>query len=188
MKRMIIVLTSVMILSGLILAVANSIFSPQIQANKQKALQQSLTAIFPDAKAPKFEQLSTDKMRIYKGTDPDGALLGYAVGVDTSGYGGTISLLVGLAPDLKTIKGMEVVENVETPGLGARIVEDWFRKQFIGLNPVDTISYVKNTKPDPAKNQIEAISGATISSKAVVTGLNANLSEAVTLIKQITGK
>ncbi|HUX19628.1 MAG TPA: RnfABCDGE type electron transport complex subunit G [Spirochaetia bacterium] len=188
MKRMIIVLTSVMVLSGLILAVANSFFSPQIQANKQKALQESMMAIFPDAKAPKFEQLPTDKMRIYKGTDSKGDLLGYAVGVDTSGYGGTISLLVGLAPDLKTIQGMEVVDNVETPGLGARIVESWFRKQFIGLNPVDAISYVKNATPDPAKNQIEAISGATITTKAVVTGLNSDLSKAVSLIKQYSGE
>ena len=187
MKRMIIVLTVVMVLAGLILAVANAFFQPQIQANNRKALETSLTAIFPNAKAAKFTTLPTKKMKIYKSTDSDGTLLGYAVGVDTQGYGGTISLLVGLAPNLKTIKGMEVVGDSETPGMGARIADKWFRKQFAGLNPVDTISYVKNATPIPAKNQIEAISGATISTNAVVSGLNANLGKAVALIKKLSG-
>jgi len=188
MKRMIIVLTSVMILSGLILALANTVFQPQIQANQQKALETSLAAIFPQAKAPTFSKLPTDKMQLYKGTDGSGQLLGYAVGIVTNGYGGPINLIVGLAPDLKQIIGMEVVSDTETPGMGARIREDWFRNQFDGLNPVDTITYVKNAKPDPKKNQIEAISGATISTKAVLTGLNSTLSDAVALIKKTTGK
>lgn len=188
MKRMIIVLTAVMVLSGLILAFANNAFSPAIEANKQQALQASLAAIFPQAKAPVFKRLPTDKMRIYRGSDANGRLLGYAVGVDTTGYGGTISLLVGLGPDLAKIRGMEVVSDVETPGLGARIAEQWFRKQFVGLNPDSPITYVKNASPDAAKNQIEAISGATISTNAVVTGLNANLAEAVSLIRHTLGK
>lgn len=188
MKRMIIVLTSVMVLSGLILALANTVFQPQIQANQRKALEVSLAAIFPKAKAPKFTRLSTDKMELYKGADASGKLLGYAVSVVTNGYGGPINLIVGLAPDLKSIVGMEVVSDTETPGMGARIAEDWFRNQFDGLNPVDTITYVKNAKPDPKKNQIEAISGATISTKAVLTGLNSTLSDAVALIRKTTGQ
>lgn len=188
MKRMIIVLTSVMVLSGLILAFADTVFQPQIQANQRQALERSLAAIFPQAKSPKFTQLSTKKMQIYKGTDSSGTLLGYAVGIVTNGYGGPINLIVGLSPDLSKIAGMEVVSDSETPGMGSRIADDWFRKQFAGLNPLDPIGYVKNATPDPAKNQIEAISGATISTKAVLSGLNSSLREAVSLIKQSSGQ
>jgi electron transport complex protein RnfG len=188
MKRMIIVLTSVMALSGLILAFANTVFQPQIQANQQKALEVSLSATFPNAKSPKFTKLPVGEMQIYKGIDESGNLLGYAVAIVTNGYGGPINLIVGLSPDLKTIVGMAVVSDSETPGMGARIAEDWFRTQFKGLNPLETITYVKNAKPNPDKNQIEAISGATISTKAVLSGLNSTLNKAVTLIKQTPGK
>lgn len=188
MRRMIIVLTSVMVFSGLILAFADTLFQPKIQANQQQALERSLAALFPQAKSPKFTKLSTTKMQIYKGTDASGSLLGYAVGIVTNGYGGPIDLIIGLSPDLAKIAGMEVVSDSETPGMGSRIADDWFRKQFEGLNPLDTITYVKNATPDSAKNQIEAISGATISTKAVLSGLNSNLKDAVSLIKQSSGQ
>lgn len=186
MKRMIIVLTVVMVLSGLILAVADSLFQPQIQANKQKALETSLSALFQSAKGAKFQRLPTNKMEIYKGTDASGKLLGYAVGVTTNGYGGPIDLLVGVAPSLDKIEGMEVISDSETPGMGARIADKWFRNQFNGLDPLETVTYVKNEKPDTAKNQIEAISGATISTKAVLAGVNSTLGKAVSLIKEIS--
>lgn len=188
MRRMIIVLTSVMVLSGLILAVADTVFQPQIQANNRKALEKSLAAIFPQANSPKFTKLPTGGTQLYKGTDASGKLLGYAVGIVTNGYGGPINLIVGLAPDLKSIVGMEVVSDSETPGMGSRIADKWFRTQFDGLNPLKTITYVKNAKPNSEKNQIEAISGATISTKAVLSGLNSSLGKAVSLIKKNTGK
>jgi H+/Na+-translocating ferredoxin:NAD+ oxidoreductase subunit G len=183
MKRMVIVLTVVMVLSGLILAFADSIFSPQIEKNRAQQLSSSLASLFEGAKNPTFEKFPLDNETVYRGTD-NGTLLGYAVAVDTPGYGGTISLLIGVAPDLKTITGMEVVSNIETPGLGARIIEPWFRKQFVGLDPNKAISYIKNAKPVPDKNEIEAISGATITTKAVVSGLNSILDPAVAAIRK----
>ena len=101
MKRMIIVLTSVMVLSGLILAFADTVFQPKIQANQQKALETSLAATFPNAKSPKFTQLPTSKMQLYKGTDHSGKLLGYAVGIVTTGYGGSRNPIEGLGPHFK---------------------------------------------------------------------------------------
>ncbi len=185
MKRMIIVLSLVMLLSGLILAFANSVFGPRIEANRQAQLQASLSALFEGAKNPQFEKLPIQDMTIYKGVQ-NGTLLGYAVAVDTAGYGGTISLLIGLAPDLKRITGMEVVSNVETPGLGGRLVEPAFRTQFVGLDPTKAIAYVKNAVPAKNKNEIEAISGATITTKAVVTGLNDALDPAVQAIRKLS--
>ncbi len=186
MKMMVIVLTSVMTLSGLVLAAASALFAPQIEAQRAMALNRSLMAVFPEGDTASFEEIYSDAASIYKGTDSQGALLGFAVAIDTPGYGGTISLLVRLSPDLETIRGIAIVENVETPGLGARIEEDWFRWQFAGLNTTKKITYVKNRSPDPAMGQIEAISGATISTKAVLSGLNSRLAEAVAAIKDIS--
>jgi len=185
MKRMIIVLTAVMVVSGFVLASAYTLFLPQIQANRKAALDASLNAIFSGAESPSFEKLDTDQMTIYRASGGGGTTLGYAVNVTASGYGGDIQLLVGLSADLQSITGMQVVEQIETPGLGGRIQEAWFKKQFEGLDPRAQISYVKNTEPDKEKNQIQAISGATISSNAVVTGLNNQLEPAIQIIKQL---
>jgi Na+-translocating ferredoxin:NAD+ oxidoreductase subunit G len=73
----------------------------------------------------------------------------------------------------KSLTGMEVLESQETPGLGAEISGD-FRKQFSGLSVSNGIEYVKNRKPEKP-GQIEAITGATISSRAVVNMLNDRL-------------
>jgi len=67
-------------------------------------------------------------------------------------------MMVGFNPESNTLTGMTVLSHLETPGLGARIQESWFQEQFKGKSADD---------PFIAKQDIDAISGATISSKAV---------------------
>ncbi len=98
-------------------------------------------------------------------------MLGYAFLAEGNGYQGTIKMIVGVDIDISEIKGMEVLESQETPGLGAEIATRDFRKKFDGLPLAHKIEYVKNKKPDKPY-QIEAITGATISSKAVVKIIN----------------
>jgi electron transport complex protein RnfG len=188
MRKMIVTLTTVMVLSGLVLAGTFTGLSPMIEANRVAALNESLAAIFagPDLPAEdlSFEQVESDAPTIYRGTNAAGALLGYAVRVETQGYGGAITLLVGLSPDLSTIMGIEVVEQVETPGLGGNITTDSFKEQFAGLDAGEAVSYVKNVEPDPDRNEIQAISGATITSRAVVSGINTTLGEAIETIEE----
>ena len=71
--------------------------------------------------------------------------------------------------------GIEVIESSETPGLGAKINEDSFKGQFRGLGILAPIQYTKGDVV--AKNQIKAITGATISSKAVVNIINKRIDE-----------
>ena len=104
--------------------------------------------------------------------------------VETQGYGGTITLLVGLSEDLETIIGIEVVEHVETPGLGGEITTGEFQRQFAGLDADEPVSYVKNVEPDPDANEIQAISGATITSRAITSGINRTLDEAIDVIER----
>ena len=78
------------------------------------------------------------------------------------GYGGTIRLLVGVNA-AGTVQGLAVLEQKETPGLGAKIKDDGFRGQFKGLRIIDTRWKVRKDGGD-----VDEITAATISSRAVV--------------------
>jgi electron transport complex protein RnfG len=184
MKKMILVLGLVTLISGVVLAGIYTGLIPRIEANQQAALERSLSALFEGSEEPQFEQLDVEGPAIFRAESAGGDLLGYAVRVTATGYGGEIRLLVGVSPDLSSIAGMEVVQQVETPGLGARITEEDFRAQFEGLDPTETITYVKNQEPDTEANEIQAISGATISSEAVVEGINADVGRAVEILRE----
>jgi len=188
MRKMIMVLGLVTLISGVVLAGIYTSLIPRIEANQQAALERSLSALFEGAEEPQFETLDTEGPTVYRAESSAGDLLGYAVRVSATGYGGEIRLLVGLSPDLSSIAGLEVVQQVETPGLGARITEEDFRAQFEGIDPTETVSYVKNEEPDPDENEIQAISGATISSEAVVDGINADVGRAVETIREEAGQ
>ena len=101
-----------------------------------------------------------------------------------NGYQGLIKMVVGVDSQIKTMKGMEVLESQETPGLGAEIAVDPFKAQFSGLPITHQIEYVKNEKPTEPY-EIEAITGATISSRAVVNILNKKIEQ---VRKEIKGK
>ena len=180
MSKMILVLTGVMILSGLVLAATFSGVTDRIEANRIAALNASLAAILPGDDLT-FEVLDAEGPTIYRASQA-GDVLGYAVRVQTQGYGGTITMLVGISRDLDELLGLQVVEQIETPGLGGRILEHGFRAQFAGLDPDEPVSYVRNIQPDPEENEIQAITGATMTSRAVVVGINAALDQALQTI------
>ena len=187
MRKMVVVLTIVMVLAGLVLASAYTLFQPQIAKNQAQALSESLASLFPGNEKLTFSKLNTDKMEIYAAKNASGELAGYAVRVVGSGYGGPIQMLVGIDPKLGKIVGLQVVENVETPGLGSRITDKSFRSQFEGLDPTKAIDYVKNQQPDKQKNQIEALSGSTITTRAVTSALSETLAKALAAIKEAGG-
>ena len=92
---------------------------------------------------------------------------GYAVMASPSGYGGTISMAVGIDKN-GTVTGVDIISQSETAGLGSNCTKDEFKNQFIGKTA--GIDVVKNGAKE---NQIDAISSATITSKAVTSGVNA---------------
>ena len=100
-----------------------------------------------------------------------GQLHGYAVEVAPSGFGGAITMMVGVSVDGKVL-GISIISHAETPGLGAVAAQNTdkgvaFRDQFVGLMEGITIG--------DGDNQIDSLSGATISSQAIVDGVNAAL-------------
>lgn len=109
---------------------------------------------------------------VVKAFDKDNILLGYIITVtDKEGYGGNIKMTVGIDSN-GTITGLELLEISETAGLGMKAADKSFREQFIGIKS-DKVEYVKGNAS--ADNEIDAISSATITTKAVTDGVNAAL-------------
>ena len=110
--------------------------------------------------------------KVYTRLGDDGEFIGYAIPGAGPGFQDTIGLLYGYAPAEKLVRGMEILESRETPGLGDKIYKDAdFVSNFSALliEP-EIVAVKKNTKTQP--NEIDAITGATISSKAVVRIIN----------------
>lgn len=95
----------------------------------------------------------------------DGNTAGYAVYVNGAGLWGKIVSVFSFEKDLRTIRGVEFVEQNETPGLGARITESWFKEQFRGKKAPFTL--VEEGTADEA-DELDAITGATRTSAAVL--------------------
>jgi len=108
-----------------------------------------------------------------------GTVTGYAVIVSGPGLWGEIQTVIAFEKNLETLKGLEFIKQNETPGLGARITEDWFKEQFRGKEgPFVLIPEGEAS----AANEIDAITGATRTSVAVRSILNDAVENVDTII------
>lgn len=104
--------------------------------------------------------------------DASGEKIGYVMTITSgNGYGGAISLSLGYSVD-GVIQGMEIISMNETPGFGAKANEPVFKDQFKGKK-ADQIEFVKTGAT--AENQIDAITGATITTTAITNAVNSGL-------------
>ena len=162
-------------IAALILAVVNNFTAPIIAENSAKKQAAAMQNVLKDAEFSE-ENLAEnvddpDISEIYK-AQKDGSAAGYVVMVNPNGYNGAISMVVGIDADGK-VSGIDIISQSETAGLGANCVKDEFKDQFVGKS--GEISVVKN---DPKDNEIDAITSATITSKAVTSGVNKALAAA----------
>ena len=137
-----------------------------IEADKQAAMKEILPMAdkFEKADVKVNEKISEVNAGL-KGTE----IAGYAIKVAPKGYGGPVEIMVGLSTDGK-VTGIKILSHTETPGLGANAPEPQFSDQYKDKPTKDKIEVVKTV---PSKeNQIQAITGATITSKAVTLGVN----------------
>ncbi len=172
--------------SGLLLVVVFLYTSPLIEENQKKALQTAIFKVLPDCasfelfvKGPSGleRSISTDEKGVFAGYDKNGTFIGFAIPAEESGFQDIIKVLYGYDPESERIIGFEVLESKETPGLGDKIFKDEeFTEAFRSLVVQPIIEAVKKGKKS-RENQVETITGATISSKAVINMLNNSLSE-----------
>ncbi len=95
-----------------------------------------------------------------------------------SGLWGTITGVIAVTPDFKTIKGLEIISHNETPGLGGRIDEKWFKDQFRNEAIASDDAAIKVRKgsggsdSDPTNSEVEGITGASLTSASIQTIVN----------------
>jgi electron transport complex protein RnfG len=111
-------------------------------------------------------------------------LAGYVFSASPSGFGGKIAVTVGISKD-KKISGVSVGDNQETPGLGSKTAEEKFTGQFTGKDTGSEIVIVK--RPVSEDNEVQAISGATISTNAVASAVQASADLGEKLLKEQIG-
>ncbi|MBN1124822.1 MAG: FMN-binding protein [Sedimentisphaerales bacterium] len=168
---------------GVLLAVLNAQWEPRIKANEIAKFNRRALALVPDANS--FEAIGSDitidlgkgqktQVQVKKALDADDKLVGWAFTVEGSGFADKIRLVLAVDTKFKKLKGYDVLFSNETPGFGDKIKKDFFKNQFHGA-PVKEYTLTKIGDDKAIDDQIVAISGATVSSEAVVKTINTYL-------------
>lgn len=173
-------------LCGLLIVSAYQLTRPRIERLREEALQRAILEVVPGAASSRTFAVAADGSfapagaqarggkRLHAAYGADGALVGVAVEGAGMGYQDTIRLIWGYAPDAQTAVGLKVLESKETPGLGDKILTDpAFLANFRALDlalerdalahPVVAVKHGEKSAPW----QVDGITGATISSKAI---------------------
>ncbi len=183
-------ITLITLISGLALGLVQDITAGPIAEQQMKAKEEAYKAVFPDAdtfgEIVLTEELSAaveanldengytaqNINEIMTAKDSSGTEIGYAFTVTTSeGYGGDIQFAMGIRSD-GTMNGISILSISETAGLGMKATTDQFQDQF-KEKKVEKFVYTKNGVA--ADNEIDALSGATITTNAMTNGVNAGL-------------
>ena len=157
-----------------LLAGTNALTKEPIAENSLKKSQEAMQSVCPDAVS--FEGAKGIEIEVYKALDANGEIIGCAIPVAAKGYGGDVSVMVGIsAVDGGMVTGVEILSHSETPGLGANATSEDFRNQFKDNPSLHGFSVVKDGTGG-SEGRIDAITGATITSNAVTNAVNEALS------------
>jgi len=163
-------LTAACLISGVIIAGTYFVTAPVAAQKAVETRQKAMQTLVPQA--DKFQEVEgkTEWFAAEKG----GKTIAYVVPSETKGYGGTIQLLVAVDDNGKVIDYSTVKAN-ETPGLGDRATKSPFKDQFAGKTSANLVV----TKDPSNKTDIQAMTGATISSKAFTKAVKQAVDEVV---------
>ncbi len=148
-----------------ILAFTNSITVNKIEENNIKAEEDSMREVYPDA-ASFSEKKKINGVELYEALDNGGNVLGYIFTGKSKGYGGDVRFMTGISSD-GLVTGVKELELNETAGLGMNARKSDFKEQYAGKTGEFTV-----VKSNPSENEIQALTGATITSKAVTEAVN----------------
>ncbi|MEW6555719.1 MAG: RnfABCDGE type electron transport complex subunit G [Elusimicrobiota bacterium] len=151
------------VIAGLALAVTSYFTSKKIAQRKLIAEQEALKEVLPSASNFQAKDIYTE------GFDTQNNTVGYILKITAVGYSSEISALIGLDKEFK-ITGIKILSQNETPGLGTKIIEHSFLSQFIGKFSEEVL-----LKKDGGK--IDAITSATISSRAITNAIREKINE-----------
>ena len=160
MASLVIVLFAISAITALVLGLVNMVTAPQIAINTQKKTDEAKAAVLASEvyEDVAYAGADTTIKNSWKAGDA-----GYVVEVTPSGFGGNLDVMVGVDND-GVCTGVSIVSHAETSGLGANATKEAWRAQFIGKS--GTLAVTKDG------GEIEALTGATITSRAVTSGVN----------------
>lgn len=176
---------------GLLIAITNAALSPRIERNKSAKLDELASGLLTTATT--FAQVDRDMevegldgraqdILVYRAVMGN-QIVGWVFQVVGFGFADKIELVVAVDAEFDTLAGFDVLASNETPGFGDQIMGSYFRDQFQGA-PADELTLVKAGDPAAIDSQIVAISGATVSSTAVVEALDHYLPRIKTQLQQ----
>ena len=175
-----------------LLAGANAYYSPVIRENEEEVRKKSVLYVLDVAvnESARLQEVYEENIietnlngtKAYAKLSPEGEAEGYAFFFSAPGLWGTINGYIAVARDFRSLLGVDFVSHNETPGLGGRIDELWFKEQFrkisIGNNAV--LAY-KNEDG----GQVDAITGATSTSRAVLDILNSFIVQKIPAVEVV---
>ena len=164
---------------GLLIAVTNAALSPRIVQNKINKRNRLVGALLPDAKNFVLDteieiesiQGKKEKIEVYRAMSEEDECVGWSFNADGSGFADKIELVVAVDKDFEKLAGFDVLASNETPGFGDQIKYDYYRDQFKGA-PAEELKLISSGDPKKIDAEIVTISGATVSSEAVVEIIN----------------
>jgi len=164
---------------GLLIAVTNAALSPRIVQNKINKRNRLVGALLPEAKnfdletEIEIESLrgKKEKIEVFRAISESGECVGWSFNAAGSGFQDKIELVVAVDKDFEKLAGFDVLASNETPYIGDQIKNDYYRDQFKGA-PAEELKLIQSGDPEKIDAEIVAISGATVSSEAVVEIIN----------------
>ena len=190
-RSLILVLGGIAMMSGLLVVLTYQLTLPRITLNQQRDLERAIFTVLPEATVKSnylldesgLAPLSDDdfaKANVFAGYNEEGELTGLAMEASARGYQDVVTILYGYSLKSECVVGITVLASRETPGLGDKVESD---PDFLAnfdcldaqlnsdgtavLNPIETVKNGKKTDPW----QIDGISGATVTSKAIGNAL-----------------
>ena len=169
---------------GLLIAVTNAALGPRIAWNATAKLNTLASVLLPEAEAfaPLDQTIDitvsggkSRALQLYKGTAGN-KTVGWVFTATGSGFADKIELVVAVDAMFEKLAGFDVLASNETPGFGDQIKYDYFRNQFKGA-PAGALTLANTGDPQAIDAQIVAISGATVSSTAVVDTISRYLTQ-----------
>lgn len=167
------ILTLICVITTGLLALTYAVTASERQRQEERTRNADRLLMFPQVTAfdalPVAEGSQVREALAARG--PDSALLGYLVTAERRGYGGEVPILVAFSAE-GAIRDIKVLANEETPGLGSKIADPGYIGQFGGRPAATLFTLEADSGRNPGRQSVDAISGATISSRAVVDALN----------------
>ncbi len=194
--KMVFVLVLVAAISAAMLGGIQNYTKPIAEKNQEIKLKSTVLEAFGIAHTPetaialfddRIEIFSEGTITYYRSFERDEggekAYTGTAVELAGPGFWDQITIIIALDESLETVTGFTVVDQAETPGLGGRMDEVWFKGQFIGKKVRPQLRIIANRQGD-SPNEVDAIIGATETSKALDRIINQGMDNFLSLLQQ----